>query len=88
MAQPMTTNVTVLFFAGTRNITQTERRSVALPSSVVNIADFLEWLTTEYPALLPYVASLRVARNEAFAELSTTISSGDVLALIPPVSGG
>jgi molybdopterin converting factor small subunit len=34
------------------------------------------------------MTTLRVARNELFAEPGDRIEDGDVLALIPPVAGG
>jgi molybdopterin converting factor small subunit len=40
------------------------------------------------PALQGRLGSVRVAVNEEFAETSALVRGGEVVALIPPVSGG
>ena len=41
-----------------------------------------------HPVLAPGRASVRFARNGAYADASTPLADGDELAMIPPVSGG
>ncbi|MEE2756849.1 MAG: molybdenum cofactor biosynthesis protein MoaE [Myxococcota bacterium] len=46
-------------------------------------------LKSDYPALLPYMPYVRIALNEAFIDdYEHPLGPGDVVALIPPVSGG
>jgi molybdopterin synthase catalytic subunit len=45
-------------------------------------------LVARHPALAPGRESLRFARNGDYAEPTTTLTDGDEVAMIPPVSGG
>lgn len=45
-------------------------------------------LVARLPAAAPFLPTLLYALNEEYAKLSAKVSSGDTLALIPPVSGG
>jgi len=46
-------------------------------------------LLSRYPAIEPFLPHVRFALNETFVnDLSVSLSDGDVVALIPPVSGG
>lgn len=52
----------------------------------ITVADLKERIYIDYPELDGEV--FQVAVNEAFQTDDYTIKSGDVVALIPPVSGG
>lgn len=80
--------VELLFFGGSREQAGTDRARVTLPPSVETIGDTIEWLGREYPLLLPRLRALRIARNAEFATSGERVHDGDVLAVIPPVSGG
>jgi molybdopterin converting factor subunit 1 len=80
--------IELLYFAAARDVVGKARESVELPNQVTSVGSFLEWLVRRYPDLDPHQASLRVARNEAFADLHERITENDVLAIIPPVAGG
>jgi len=45
-------------------------------------------LLAAYPGLEPHRATIRLARNCAYAGPETRFEDGDEVALIPPVSGG
>ena len=77
----------VLYFAALRDLAGTaeERVSVTTP---VSVAALLQLLEDRHQQLRGRFGSVRVAVNEEFAELSTTLHGGEVVALIPPVSGG
>ena len=45
-------------------------------------------LAQEYPGLAPYAGSVSCAVNEEYARLTTRLKDGDVVAFLPPVSGG
>jgi molybdopterin converting factor subunit 1 len=53
-----------------------------------SVEDAWTALVARYPALAPGRAFVRFARNADYAEPGTTLSDGDELAVIPPVSGG
>jgi molybdopterin converting factor subunit 1 len=80
--------VKLLFFAAARDAARQSEALVQLPAEVRNVQALTFWLGQEYPALSPYLDSLRIAQNEQFVEASSAIREGDVLAVIPPVAGG
>jgi len=59
-----------------------------LPHWPQDAAELFRWLETEYPTARPAWARCRLAINHDFAHPEQTITPGDELALIPPVSGG
>ena len=81
-------NVEVLYFAGAREIAGKSCEHLQLPPQVVTVSQFLDWLVECYPELEPYAPSLRIARNESFADGQDSLRENDVLAIIPPVAGG
>jgi molybdopterin synthase sulfur carrier subunit len=80
--------VTVLYFAAVRELVGRAEESVELPEGVRTVAQFAAWLPSFHAELSGRMASVRIARNEAFAADGDEVAPGDVLALIPPVAGG
>jgi molybdopterin converting factor subunit 1 len=80
-------SVTVRLFARLREIAGADElsRTVARPATV---ADVWQALTSEWPALAPYAASLSCAVNAQYARMTTPVGDGDEVAFLPPVSGG
>ena len=54
----------------------------------ITVAQLLDALAERYPRLTALRGVLAVAVNEKYAQANTTISIGDEVALLPPVSGG
>ena len=79
--------VRVLYFAGVRDVVGRDEETCELPREIATVADFARWIGAER-ALGERMTSVRIARNERFAEPSEGLAEGDVLALIPPVAGG
>jgi molybdopterin synthase catalytic subunit len=52
------------------------------------IADVWRLVAAAHPALAPYGSSVSCARNDDFARMRTAVKDGDVIAFLPPVSGG
>jgi molybdopterin converting factor subunit 1 len=79
--------VTVRVFARLREIAGTPafERDVADGATV---GDVWNQLATEWPALVPHRGSVAVAVNEEFSRFSAPVKAGDVVAFLPPVSGG
>ena len=80
--------VEVLFFAAARERVGvgSQRLTVASGST---LGDLIDRLVGLHPTLAPLLPYLRLAVNEAFvADRARTLVAGDVVALIPPVSGG
>ena len=64
-------------------------REVALElGDAATVADAWDGLVALHPNLAPGRASVRFARNGAYADPGTALADGDEVAMIPPVSGG
>jgi molybdopterin converting factor subunit 1 len=80
--------VSVLYFAALRDLAGTGEERVSLPVAPLSVGSFLQTLEARHRALSGRLQSVRVAVDEEFAELSHELRGGEVVALIPPVSGG
>lgn len=74
----------VLFFAHLRDVVGEE--SLALNAAGKTVSDLKIELTAIYN--LPKMETVMTAINEEFASNDEVIREGDVIAFIPPVSGG
>jgi molybdopterin converting factor subunit 1 len=81
-------NVTVLYFASVRELAGTSEVRLTLDDDVRTVADLSAHLETIVIALAGRLGSVRFAVNEEFVSADTCIADGDVVAVIPPVSGG
>jgi molybdopterin synthase catalytic subunit len=79
--------IRVRLFAIQRELAGTREVALDLPDGAT-VADAWRGLVALHPALEPGRASVRFARNGAYADESTALSDGDEVAMIPPVSGG
>lgn len=80
--------VTVLYFAGVKEITGTPESRLELAENVRTVGDLAALLERIVPGLAGRLGSVRFAVNECFVESGASLSHGDVVAVIPPVSGG
>jgi molybdopterin converting factor subunit 1 len=81
--------VSVLYFAALRDLAGISEEAVELSSERLRVEQLLAELERRRPALHGRLrAGVRVAVNEEFVDLATPLAVGDVVALIPPVSGG
>jgi molybdopterin converting factor subunit 1 len=80
--------LTLLYFASARDLTGTSEERLELPEGTLTILQLTQELAVRHPSLRGAIERMRVARNEAFAELDECVMDGDVIAVIPPVSGG
>jgi molybdopterin synthase catalytic subunit/molybdopterin synthase sulfur carrier subunit len=83
----MSKAVKMLAFAGARDVIGTAEMDLAL-ARPCSAGELLDHLCQQFPALLPYKRSLRIAVNGEYADLAHPVTPGDEVALIPPVSGG
>jgi molybdopterin converting factor subunit 1 len=84
---PWMVRIEVLCFAAARDATgvPTVRLELGTGATVeATIASLVE----RHPGLRRLVPALRYAVNEEFVPVTQELRDGDVLALIPPVSGG
>jgi molybdopterin converting factor subunit 1 len=81
--------VIVHFFAGLRDAVGQDH--VEWPvTSPVSLADLLQRIATELPALAPWLQreDVLLAVNQEFRDGGHLVADGDEVAVIPPVSGG
>ena len=82
------TRVSVLYFAGLRDAVGLSEEAIELPQQVRTVGELCDHLASRHRGYAERRASVRVARNEAFAGDADPVRDGDVIALIPPVAGG
>jgi len=80
--------VTVLYFAALRDLVGSPEERVELGPGDTFVSELLKDLEVRHAGLRGRLSSVRVAVNEEFAETSARLHGGEVVALIPPVSGG
>jgi molybdopterin synthase sulfur carrier subunit len=83
--------VTVLYFAALRDLAGLSEEQVEVVTTdpaEASVAALLLELQARHTGLQGRLESVRVAVNEEFTELGTLLHGGEVVALIPPVSGG
>ena len=79
--------IRVRLFAIQRELAGTREVPLDLDDGAT-VADAWTALVAAHPALEPGRASVRYARNGAYADETTPLADGDEVAMIPPVSGG
>ena len=77
----------VLLFAGLADAVGTRQIDLELTAGA-RVVDLLELLGKDHEAIRPRSDRLAVAVNERYVDATTALADGDVVALIPPVSGG
>ncbi|HET9699844.1 MAG TPA: molybdopterin converting factor subunit 1 [Burkholderiales bacterium] len=83
--------LTLLYFARLRETLGTPSERVQPAATVTDVAELLDWLRARGGAWNDELApsrSLRVAVNQEMADLGTSLTDGDEVALFPPVTGG
>jgi len=76
--------IRVLLFANLQE--EAGRSELQIEKENITVAELKDVVAKEYN--VPMAASIMVAINEEYANEDDTIRDGDVVALIPPVSGG
>jgi MoaE-MoaD fusion protein len=77
----------VLFFGMLRDLVGRPSEESEFPAGA-SLRDVFDAYAERHPRVRELAPSIVVARNQEFAELSTTIEEGDEIAFLPPVSGG
>jgi molybdopterin converting factor subunit 1 len=79
--------VTVQMFARLRELAGRSEWSCDVPAGAT-IADVWQAVAAAHPDLAGFGGSVSCARNEDFARMTASVQDGDVIAFLPPVSGG
>lgn len=76
--------ITVHYFAGVRELTGMEKENFSFSGKTVG--QLKQQLIQKYPSIQE--SAMQFAVNEEYALPEDPLAAGDVVALIPPVSGG
>lgn len=80
-------NVSVRLFAGLQDLIGEREIRLDLADGAT-VADLREQLGKEYPRVTPFLTTLVCAVDDEYVPSEHTLSDGDDVSLIPPVSGG
>ena len=78
--------IKALFFGMSRDLAGQNEITIDLNDGIT-IQEFREYLVKKYP-LFSEMDSFAIALNESYAEQGAVLSENDIVAIIPPVSGG
>ena len=81
----------VLYFAWLRTKIGVATETVDVPAEVKDVGALVEWLKTRSPKHAEALANakvVKVAVNQEHVPYDHPVSSGDEVALFPPVTGG
>ncbi|KOY52041.1 MoaD/ThiS family protein [Polaribacter dokdonensis] len=78
--------ITVLFFGISSDLVGENQLEVTLEKAI-SVADFKDYLQEKYSSL-DKIKTYAIALNESYATNDLVIKDNDVVAVIPPVSGG
>ncbi|MDT7832697.1 molybdopterin converting factor subunit 1 [Flavobacteriaceae bacterium S356] len=76
----------ILLFGITTDLVGTSNLEIEVPASS-SVAHFKNEMTTKFPQLTN-IQTYAIAVNESYATDETLLQENDVVAIIPPVSGG
>ncbi len=79
--------VTVQLFARLRDLAGRQALTCDVPSPAT-VRDVWHAVVAEHASLGPFERLVSCALNEDFARMTTTVTEGDEVAFLPPVSGG
>ena len=80
--------IQVLYFAALRELVGCAAEQIELPAGDFDVARLAALLEATRPALRGVLGGVRFAVGDEFVALERRLAPGDVVALIPPVSGG
>ena len=78
--------IKALFFGMSRDLAGQNEITIDLNDGIT-IQEFREFLVKKYP-LFSEMDSFAIALNESYSEQGAVLSENDIVAIIPPVSGG
>ena len=77
----------VLLFAALREAAGARELLIELPAGA-SVSELRERLAADHPRIAPLLGNAAAAVNEEYVPGDQPLTEGDVVALIPPVSGG
>ena len=83
----MELNVTILYFASYRDQAGTQQEIFDVPTDS-DLGTIIEMVCNSHKNIIACQKNIVAAVNEEYQDHKHKISDGDIIALIPPVSGG
>ena len=80
-------NVKVLFFGLAKDISEVNSIELELKKDS-NVFDFIEIMKARYSGFSSIINDFSIAVNEEYAKNDIILRESDIVAIIPPVSGG
>ena len=84
--------VKVLFFAKSKEITKISEGQLTFTNSTIKIRQIYQALESQWPDLKKLKRSFALALNEEYLDTNQnsviSVQESDILAVIPPISGG
>ena len=80
--------IRLLFFSTLRDIVGDDDITYEIPQDELLVGELLDQLFTQYEGLKNWQDKLLIAINCDYANTDDKISSGDEVAIMPPVQGG
>lgn len=80
--------INVVFYGGLKEDTGTKTATVELASNPATMADLVNAVKAEFPAVVPRLESVAYVIDNEIVDLDHPLRDGDEAALLPPVSGG
>jgi molybdopterin converting factor subunit 1 len=80
--------INVVFYGGLKEETGTKHQTVEIAHNPATIADLVETIKAQYPALVPRLDTVAYVIGNEIVDLDHPLRDGDEAALLPPVSGG
>jgi len=79
--------IKVLYFSSLKDRLKKSSEEIDI-NKPMSVKQFLKLLKEKHPEVSQSLDSVMVAVNEEYVDTNYTLKDGDVLAFIPPVSGG
>ena len=79
--------IKVLYFSSIKDRLKKNSEEIDIPENT-SVEEFLSLLKKKYPEIADILDNVMVAVNEEYVDKKHLLKESDIVALIPPVSGG
>ncbi len=79
--------IKLLYFSSLKDKLKKSSEEIEVDENII-VSQLLDFLKEKYPAIKDNLDNVMIAVNEEYKDKNYLLKDGDVVALIPPVSGG
>jgi len=79
--------IKILYFSSLKDKLKKNSEEIQFEQNI-NVQDLINFLKEKYPEISQSFENIMIAVNEEYVDNKTELKDGDIVALIPPVSGG